>query len=56
MKRIVNIAKNAAEAEKWDIIQQIKMTPQERMAAAKELQIRVYGERTIGLREWVKTK
>ena len=43
MKRIVNKAKNNKEAEKWDIHQQISMTPEERQKAAKELKKKFYG-------------
>ncbi len=43
MKRIVNKAKNFREAERWDILQQITMTAEERQRAAQELRKRVYG-------------
>jgi len=42
MKRIVNKSKNHKEAEKWDIHQQISMTPKERQKAAKELKKKFY--------------
>ena len=54
MERKVNIAKNHKEAEKWDIKQQINMTPEERQMAAKELKRRFYGSYSPGLRS--KTK
>jgi hypothetical protein len=44
MERVFNRAKNHKEAEEWDIIQQLKMTPDERRKAAYELKKRVYGE------------
>jgi hypothetical protein len=54
MKRIANIAKNFKEAEEWDIEQQINMTTQERMEAARVLRERFYGDKTISLRQWKK--
>lgn len=44
MERILNKAKNNKEAEKWDILQQIKMSPEERMNVAKELKKKFYGK------------
>jgi len=43
MERILNKAKNNKEAEKWDILQQIIMSPDERMNVAKELKKKFYG-------------
>ena len=54
MKRVANIAKNFKEAEEWDIKQQVNMTPQERMEAARILRERFYGNNTISLRKWKK--
>ncbi|HTS16793.1 MAG TPA: hypothetical protein VMP11_04400 [Verrucomicrobiae bacterium] len=42
MERVVHKAKGFKEAEEWDIQQQIAMTPEERLRAAKELRDRVY--------------
>jgi hypothetical protein len=39
---VVHIAKGFKEADEWDIQQQVSMTPQQRLAAAKELRDRVY--------------
>lgn len=44
MKRILNKAKSNSEAEKWDIIQQLRMTPEQRIAVARELRDRFYGK------------
>ncbi|MBC8382383.1 MAG: hypothetical protein H8E22_00915 [Candidatus Cloacimonetes bacterium] len=52
MKRIVHKTHSFKDAEKWDIQQQINMTPQQRMEAAKELKDRVYGKTTIDVREY----
>ena len=44
MERVVHIAKSFEEAEEWDIEQNLAMTPDERLEAAKELKERVYGK------------
>ena len=51
MKRIVHKSHSFKEAEKWDIQQQINMTPQQRLEAAKELSKRVYGTNLLDVRE-----
>ncbi len=51
MERIVNIAKNKKEAEEWDILQQISMTPRERQEAARILKERVFGTNVPDVRE-----
>jgi hypothetical protein len=43
MERVINKAKNFREAERWDILQQIMMTAEERQRVAQELRNRVYG-------------
>ncbi len=48
---VVNIAKSFAEAERWDIEQQIRMTPNERLAVLRVLKDRVYGLDTKDVRE-----
>lgn len=50
MERIINIAKNNKEAEKWDVQQQINMTPEQRQSIAKELKRRFYGDNTPDVR------
>ena len=52
MKRIVHKTYSFKDAEEWDIQQQINMTPQQRMEAAKQLKDRVYGKTTIDIREY----
>lgn len=42
MERVVHKAEGFKEAEEWDIEQQISMTPEQRMRAAKELCDRAY--------------
>ncbi len=51
MDRVVHKAQSFGEAESWDIQQQVSMTPNERIQAAKVLKARVYGERTRDVRE-----
>jgi hypothetical protein len=50
MERIVHIAKSFKEAEEWDFQQNISMTPEERLEAAKELKERVYGKNSPDVR------
>ena len=47
----MNKSKNFREAEKWDILQQIRMTPEERQEVAAELRKRVYGSDVPDVRE-----
>ena len=42
MERILNKAKNFKEAERWDILQQISMTEDERQRVSMELKKRFY--------------
>ena len=51
MKPVYHKAKNFEEAEEWDILQHLRMSAEERQSAAKELRVRVYGEKTIDVRE-----
>ena len=44
MERIVNKARSFKEAEEWDRRQQLAMTPGQRIAAARILQLRVFGQ------------
>jgi hypothetical protein len=51
MERIVHISRSFEEAEEWDIEQNISMTPEERLAAAKVLRERVFGKDQPDVRE-----
>ena len=51
MKRVVNKAESHQEAEKWDIEQEVTMTPGERQIVAKELKRRFFGKRVSNLRK-----
>ena len=42
MERVVHKANGFKEAEEWDIEQQVSMTPEQRLRAAKELCDRFY--------------
>jgi len=56
MKRVSNIANNFKEAEKWDILQNSQMTPEQRQKIAKVLRQRVYGKNTLDVREYYKKR
>jgi len=56
MVPIVNKAKRFQEAHRWDILQQVRMTPQERLKAAQLLKERVYGRDAKDVREWYDRK
>jgi hypothetical protein len=56
MERVVHIAAGFADAARHDIRQQVRMTPQERILAARELQRRVYGANPIDIRAWHRPK
>lgn len=51
MERIVNISKSFEEARQWEIEQSLAMTPDERMAAVRDLRQRVYGKNRPDVRE-----
>jgi hypothetical protein len=51
MKRVVNISRNAEEAQKWDIKQHLNMSVEERQAAARLLKERVYGKNIMDIKE-----
>ena len=42
MERVIHKAKSFKEADEWDIQQQVAMTPEQRLRAARELRDRVY--------------
>lgn len=51
MERLVHKSRTFADADKWDVEQQMGMTPQERMRAARELKFRVYPEDSLDVRQ-----
>jgi hypothetical protein len=50
MERIANKAKNHREAEKWDVSQQVNLSPRERKSIALELKKRFFGKRVRDVR------
>ncbi|MBN2318444.1 MAG: hypothetical protein JXR49_05175 [Acidobacteria bacterium] len=51
MKRIFHKARNFQEAEEWDMLQVLRMKPEERQRIAKILRIRFYGANAPDVRE-----
>jgi hypothetical protein len=56
MERVAHKSTSFAEAERWDREQHWAMTPQERLAAAKELRERAYGKEAPDVREAERSK
>lgn len=56
MKRVVNISKNAEEAQQWDIKQHLSMSVEERQTAARILKERVYGKNSPDVRKAERNK
>lgn len=52
MERIVNIAKNFAEADAYDRRQARELTPAQRIQIARKLQRRVFGRNPPDIKEW----
>ena len=42
MEQVGRISHTFAEADEWDVQQQLEMSPQERLQAAHELKFRIY--------------
>ena len=52
MERVVNKASSHEEARRWDIEQQVSMTPEERLRAARELKKRAFPSDAKDVRAW----
>ena len=52
MERIVHISRSFKEAEEWDIQQNFEMTPEERLIAARQLALRIFGKDQPDVREY----
>ncbi len=52
MERVVNKAASHEEARRWDIEQQVSMTPEERLRAARELKERAFPSDAKDVRAW----
>jgi hypothetical protein len=51
MERVFKESKNFRQAEEWDILQHISMTPEQRQEASEQLRHRVYGNDAPDVRE-----
>ncbi len=51
MKRVFHKSENFKDAEEWDVLQHIQMTPEERQEVAAELKKRVYGKEPLDVRQ-----
>jgi hypothetical protein len=51
MERVFKESKNFRQAEEWDILQHISMTPEQRQEASEQLRDRVYGNHAPDVRE-----
>jgi hypothetical protein len=56
MEREAHKSRSFADADRWDKEQQWAMTPDERLAIAKELRDRVYGKDAPDVRESERAK
>lgn len=56
MERVVHKARSHAEARRWDIEQQVRMTVQERQRAARQLKERAYPADSKDVRAWHRSK
>ena len=52
MERVVHISRSFEEAEQWNIDQNVAMTPDQRLEAAKMIRERVYGTGNPDIREY----
>jgi len=52
MERVVNKPVNHEQAHLWDVEQQLSMTPEERLRAARQLKDRVYPADAKDVRAW----
>jgi hypothetical protein len=44
MERVFQRSRNFKQAEEWDILQHVRMTPEHRQKVAEQLRNRVYGK------------
>lgn len=51
MERTIHKSRSFKDAEAWDILQNVRMTPEERQALASEIKKRVYGKKPPDVRE-----
>ena len=51
MERVFQRSKDFKQAEEWDILQHIRMTPEQRQEASEQLRDRVYGKHAPDVRK-----
>jgi hypothetical protein len=51
MERVFQRSKDFRQAEEWDILQHIRMTPEQRQEASEQLRERVYGKHAPDVRK-----
>jgi len=56
VKKVFHKSNNFKEAEEWDMIQHVRLTPEQRQKAAAELKKRVFGDEVRKIREVRKEK
>jgi len=52
MERVVHRASSHEEARRWDIEQNVSMTPEQRLRAARELKDRAFPAEAKDVRAW----
>lgn len=56
MERVFKKFRSFKQAEKWDILQHISMTPEQRQEAAAQIRKRAYGKSVLDVREAYKKR
>jgi hypothetical protein len=56
MERVFQKSRSFKQAEEWDILQHINMTPEQRQEAATQIKERVYGKNVPDVRESQKNR
>jgi len=51
MERVLQKSRSFKQAEEWDILQHVSMTPEQRQKAADQLREKVYGKGAPDVRE-----
>jgi hypothetical protein len=51
MERAFHKSRSFKDAEEWDVLQNVRMTPEERQTVASEIKKRVYGKEAPDVRE-----
>ena len=51
MERVFRESKSFKQAEEWDILQHISLTPEQRQEASEQLRARVYGNHAPDVRD-----